>query len=80
MDGTVLVAGNQTGGTLADRYGQHALAMARALGSRLLELRFASNGSETVLVDVDPLPPLTEPWAAGLTGQLLASMAAEARP
>jgi hypothetical protein len=79
VDGTVLVAGNQIGGTLVARYGQHCLATARALGSPLLEFRFVTNRSETVLVDVDPLPSLTEPWAAVLTGQMLASMAAGAR-
>jgi hypothetical protein len=80
VDGTVLVAGNQTGGTLAHRYGVHCVETARALRAPLLEFRFASNGTEEVLVDVDPLPPLTQRWAAGLTGQLLASIAAEARP
>ena len=80
VDGTVLVAGDQTGGTLADRYGGHCLAAGRALESSLLEFRFASIGKEPVLVDVDPLPPLTEAWAAELIGQLLVSRAAEARP
>ena len=75
--GSVLVAGNQTGGLLAGRFGASCLATARALGFPLLEFRFASAGDETVLGDVDPLPPLVEPWAAALTGHLLASLAAE---
>jgi hypothetical protein len=78
--GTVLVSGDHTGGALADRCGPQCRAAARALGFPLLEFRFATTGGEAVLVDVDPLPPLTEPWAAGLAGQLLASLAAAARP
>jgi len=75
--GSVLVAGNQTGGLLAGRFGAGCVATARALRFPLLEFRFASAGDETVLCDVDPLPPLGEAWAAALTGRLLASLAAE---
>jgi hypothetical protein len=74
--GTVLVAGSQVGGIFADRFGRRCLATAQALRLSLLEFRFAIAGSDVVLAEVDPLPPLDEPWAAALTGQLLASVAA----
>lgn len=77
--GTVLVAGNEVGGPLSRRYGPCALAAARALEFPLLEFRFAVEKGETVLVEVDPLPPLTEPWAAALVGRLLAALAREPR-
>ncbi len=76
--GTVLVAGNEAFGALANRYGQSGIDAARALGFPLLELRFAVEESETVLVDVNPFPDLVEPWAAGLAGRLLKSIARQA--
>jgi hypothetical protein len=77
--GTVVVAGNEVGGALSARYGPSALAAARALEFPLLEFRFAIEKNETVLVEVDPLPPLAEPWAAALVGRLLAALAREPR-
>jgi hypothetical protein len=75
--GSVLVAGDQAGGLLAGQFGAGCITTARALGFPLLEFRFASSESETVLSDVNPLPPLGEAWEAALTGQLLASLATE---
>ncbi len=77
--GTVLAAGRGVGGALADRYGTKCLAAAHLLGFSLLEFRFAVEGRDTVLVEVDPLPPLVEPWAAALTGRLLGSLLREDR-
>jgi len=74
--GSVLVAGREAAGSLSSRYGSRCLALARALGFPLLEFRFASDRDAAVLVDVDPLPPLLEPWAVALTGHLLESLAA----
>ncbi len=76
--GTVLVAGNEAVGALANRYGQCGIDAARALGFPLLEFRFAVEESETVLVDVNPFPDLLESWAAGLAGRLLKSLARQA--
>lgn len=76
--GTVLVAGDNADGLLAHRYSACAIAAARQLGYPLLEFRFALQANETVLVEVDPLPPLTEPWAVALTGRLLRSLAEQA--
>lgn len=73
--GTVLVAGEDADGLLAHRYGACAIRAARQLGFPLLEFRFAVQANETVLVEVDPLPPLTEPWGAALAGRLLRSLA-----
>jgi hypothetical protein len=76
--GTVLVAGDKACGALVDRYGRQCLSTARALGFPLLEFSFATRGRDSALVDVNPLPSLTEPCEGVLTGQLLASMAADA--
>jgi len=78
ITGTVLVAGNEVGGSLASRYGARCLAAASALGFALLEFRFAFEEGDIVLVDADPLPPLFEPWAAAMTGALLKSIARQA--
>jgi hypothetical protein len=74
---TVLVAGTAVEGALADRYGAGCLAAARAIGFPLLEFRFAPADDGVCLVDVDPLPPLLEPWAAAMAGDLLRARAAD---
>jgi hypothetical protein len=76
--GTVLVAGREVGGTLAGRYGPRCLDTARRLGFPLLEFGFATRAGELVLIDVNPLPSLAEPWATELAGRLLQCIAAEA--
>lgn len=75
--GTVLTAGERAGGPMANRYGLRCLATARALGFPLLEFCFDVEEKETVLVHVDPLPPLAEPWAVAMAGDLLKLRARE---
>lgn len=75
VTGTVLVAGGETGGTLAAAYGERCLAVARRLGFTLVEFRFSGEVAAPRLSGVDPVPPLNEPWAAAMTGRLLESLA-----
>lgn len=77
---TVLVAGDRVGGLLSAGFGPQCLQAAHLLRFPLLEFRFATEEGSTVLVEVDPLPPLVEPWAAALTAGLLESLAAEPQP
>jgi hypothetical protein len=71
--GTVLVAGSGVGGPLADEYGARCLAAARLLDLPLLEFCFAVEDRGRRLVQVDPMPPLVEPWSVALVGRLLGS-------
>jgi hypothetical protein len=76
-EGTVLVAGQHTGGTLAHRFGAPCRAAADALGFTLLEFTFVGpdNASgEVALADVTPFPALVEEWAALMTARLLLSI------
>jgi hypothetical protein len=77
LSATVLVAAGVAGGRLASRFGQRCVAAARGIGLPLLEFRFAVEKREPVLVDVDPLPPLVEPWVADMVSGLLESLASE---
>jgi len=76
--GTVLVAGEEAGGQLADRWGSNCIEAAKSLDFPLLEFRFALEDREMVLVAVDPLPTLIDPWATALAGRLLCTLAREA--
>lgn len=78
--GEVLVVGDQARGTLAGRYGERCLTLARAAGSRLLQCRFADAGGRPLLVDVDPRPELHDPAAVTDVAELLAMVAAAREP
>jgi hypothetical protein len=78
-ESTVLVANDRTGGELSDTCGQRCVRAARLLGLPLLEFRFTSSRTGTVLTHVDPLPSLIEPWAVTMTADLLESLATQSR-
>jgi hypothetical protein len=59
-DATVLVAGSQTTGVLAGRYGRACMAASQALGFAVLEFRFVRRDNAFELVGVSPYPALTD--------------------
>ena len=76
---TVLLAGQNTGGALADRFGAQCHVAADVLGFTLLEFTFVrpDNASgEVALADVSAFPSLVDEWAALMTARLLLSIAA----
>jgi hypothetical protein len=77
--GTVLVAGPRAAGELAERHGAACLAAAARLGLPLLEFRFALAGARPVLVHVEPLPALSEPWEVEAVSRWLQA-SSEGRP
>ena len=76
LSGSVLVAVGTAAGSLAGEFGERCIAATRAIGFPLLEFHFAVEQGKTVLVQVDPLPRLVDPWAACMVSDLLASLAA----
>jgi hypothetical protein len=78
VGGKVLVAGKEVGGSLARRYGLRCQTAASVLGFSLIEFLFAMEKGETVLVDVEPLPQLVEPWASIMVGRFLKAISQEA--
>lgn len=59
-DATVLVAGTQTTGVLAGRFGRACLAASQALGFSVLEFRFVRSANGFALVGVSPYPALAD--------------------
>jgi hypothetical protein len=59
-DATVLVAGTQTTGVLAGRFGRACVAASQALGFSVLEFRFVRRNQVFALVGVSPYPALTD--------------------
>ena len=74
-ESVLLVAGERVVGPLAGRFGEACRAVAQRAGCSLLEFRFARLDGELALLEVDPLPPLSEPWAEAATVELLRTTA-----
>ncbi|MFG2820181.1 hypothetical protein ACGFX4_12205 [Kitasatospora sp. NPDC048365] len=72
-DGRLLLCGDGLVGPLAARYGPQARELGAALGTGLLELRFA----EGRLTDVDTCPPLDLPAQRAAVVRALAELAGE---
>jgi len=70
--GSVIVAGDRTGGSLVTEFGDRCVAVARDLGFPILEFSFTSKGLNTI----DAHPTLTEPWSCSLIAELLRRTAA----
>jgi hypothetical protein len=70
----ILVTGDQACGSLAGEFGERCVAVARCAGCSLLEFRFSRVARQTVLCTIDPLPPLSEPWALDAVARLLVCM------
>ena len=73
--GSVLIAGNRAGGTLAGVFGPLCLEASQRLGFPLLDFRFVAGPGGAMVSEVDPLPVLDQPWEADLTARLLESLA-----
>jgi hypothetical protein len=65
--GSVMVAGDRAGGTLAEEFGDQCRNVSKCLGLPLLEFNFAMDG----LAWVETYPSLSEPWACSLAVELL---------
>lgn len=74
--GTVLVAGGQVVGKLAERVGAGGIAFARTVGYPLLEFCFAEVLADLTLVSVDVIPALDTPAAVAATADLIETVAA----